>query len=68
MKHLTPYRQNEISLSPVRGRGMGLVFSYREQINSFYPVLYIKSIDMTKVLYGITGSDSDHFLSIYFVV
>ena len=22
MKHLTPYRQNEISLSPVRGRGM----------------------------------------------
>ena len=23
MKHLTPYRQNETSLSPVRGRGMG---------------------------------------------
>lgn len=22
MKHLTPYRQNETSLSPVRGRGM----------------------------------------------
>ena len=23
MEHLTPYRQNEPSLSPVRGRGMG---------------------------------------------
>ena len=22
MKHLTPYRQNETSLSPVRGKGM----------------------------------------------
>ena len=31
--------------------GMGLVSSYREQINSFYPVLYIKSLNMTKVLY-----------------
>ena len=51
MKHLTPYRQNETSLSPVRGKGMGLVSSYREQINSFYPVLYIKTIDMTKVLH-----------------
>ena len=51
MKHLTPYRQNETSLSPVRGRGMGLISSYREQINSFYPVLYIKTIDMTKVLH-----------------
>ena len=50
MKHLTPYRQNETSLSPVRGKGMGLVSSYREQINSFYPVLYIKTLDMTKVL------------------
>jgi hypothetical protein len=51
MKHLTPYRQNETSLSPVRGKGMGLVSSYREQINSFYPVLYIKTLDMTKVLH-----------------
>ena len=25
MKHLTPYRQNETSLSPVRGKGMGLL-------------------------------------------
>ena len=25
MKHLTPYRLNETSLSPVRGRGMGLL-------------------------------------------
>ena len=24
MKHLTPYRKNETSLSPVRGRGMGV--------------------------------------------
>ena len=23
MKHLTPYRLNETSLSPVRGKGMG---------------------------------------------
>ena len=30
---------------------MGLISSYREQINSFYPVLYIKTIDMTKVLH-----------------
>ena len=52
----TPYRQNETSLSPVRGRGTGLVFSYREQINSFYPVLYIKSIDMTKVLYIVSDN------------
>ena len=51
MKHLTPYRQNETTLSPVREKGMGLVSSYREQINSFYPVLYIKTLDMTKVLH-----------------
>ena len=56
MKYLTPYCQNEPSLSPVRGRGMGLVFSYREQINSFYPVLYIKSINMSKVLYIVSDN------------
>ena len=28
MKHLTPYRQNETSLSPVRGRGMVLVSTF----------------------------------------
>ena len=56
MKHLTPYRQNEKSLSPVRGKGIVLVFSYREQINSFYPVLYIKILDMTKVLYIVSDN------------
>ena len=25
MRHLTPYRKNETSLSPVRGKGMGLL-------------------------------------------
>ena len=35
---------------------MGLVSSYREQINSFYPVLYIKTLDMTKVLYIVSDN------------
>ena len=56
MKHLTPYRKNERSLSPAKGKGMGLVSSYREQINSFYPVLYIKSFDMIKVLYIVSDN------------
>ena len=56
MKHQTPYRLNETSLSPVRERGIVLVFSYREQINSFYPVLYIKILDMTKVLYIVSDN------------
>ena len=56
MMHLTPYRQNTPSLSPVRGRGMVWVFSYREQIISFYPVLYIKSLNMTKVLYIVSNN------------
>ena len=32
------------------------VFSYREQIISFYPVLYIKSLNMTKVLYIVSNN------------
>ena len=36
MKHLTPYRQNETSLSPVRGKGMvyrgGLMSEYSTEI------------------------------------
>ena len=53
MKHLTPYRQNETSLSPVSGRGMvyGGGFDYKEDFLLFYPVFYIKSFDMTEVLY-----------------
>ena len=39
MKRLTPYRQNEISLSPVRGKGMVLfqVFQLRQVASKVTP-------------------------------
>jgi hypothetical protein len=41
MKHLTPYRQNETSLSPVKGKGMvyedeGITLSIDKRDEPFY--------------------------------
>ncbi len=63
MIHLTPYRQNETSLSPMRGKGMVLEFSYREQINSFYPIFYINPLNMTEVFHIMSNNRQTSSLS-----
>lgn len=58
MKHLTPYRQNETSLSPVRGRGM---VSYK-----LFDFLYlgINNEDVAFSIHkGVSGNNIPNFIS-----
>ena len=58
MIHLTPYRQNETSLSPVRGRGMGLckLFDFLNLgINNKYVTFGIHK--------GVSGNNIPNFIA-----